>query len=193
MGSATGRTGRTSPTWPGPRRPPPQSRSPAGRPPPSAATASGRSSRRSREDAQGNRGGTRGAVPPVAGRPGRPRHRFAALLADKGYDSRSFRDACRRDAPTAYAAGWCRCRGRSPTRDSRVMSMKHARDPRAGRVCQPSFSSGSTQTRSRPACLAAYTISSARASRPLGTISILLAVIPMLTVTVRSLASSCHG
>jgi transposase len=36
------------------------------------------------------------AVPPVAGRPGRPRHRFAVLLADKGYDSRAFRDACRR-------------------------------------------------------------------------------------------------
>ena len=36
------------------------------------------------------------AVPPVAGRPGRPRRRFAVLLADKGYDSRSFRDACRR-------------------------------------------------------------------------------------------------
>jgi transposase len=35
------------------------------------------------------------AVPPVAGRPGRPRHRFAALLADKGYDSRAFREACR--------------------------------------------------------------------------------------------------
>ena len=34
------------------------------------------------------------AVPPVAGRRGRPRRRFAVLLADKGYDSRSFRDAC---------------------------------------------------------------------------------------------------
>src|SRR3954452_16473452 len=27
------------------------------------------------------------AVPPVAGRPGRPRRRFPVLLADKGYDS----------------------------------------------------------------------------------------------------------
>jgi transposase len=35
------------------------------------------------------------AVPPIAGRPGRPRRRFAALLADKGYDSRGLRDACR--------------------------------------------------------------------------------------------------
>ncbi len=33
--------------------------------------------------------------PPVAGRPGRPRRRFAALLADKGYDSEAFRQACR--------------------------------------------------------------------------------------------------
>src|SRR4051794_37832614 len=36
------------------------------------------------------------AVPPVAGRPGRPRRRFPVLLADKGYDSRAFREACRR-------------------------------------------------------------------------------------------------
>ena len=36
------------------------------------------------------------AVPPVAGRPGRPRRRFAVLLADKGYDSHAFREACRR-------------------------------------------------------------------------------------------------
>ena len=35
------------------------------------------------------------AVPPVAGRPGRPRRRFPVLLADKGYDSRAFREACR--------------------------------------------------------------------------------------------------
>ena len=35
------------------------------------------------------------AVPPIAGRPGRPRRRFPALLADKGYDSRAFRQACR--------------------------------------------------------------------------------------------------
>ena len=35
------------------------------------------------------------AVPPVAGRPGRPRRRFRVLLADKGYDSRAFRQACR--------------------------------------------------------------------------------------------------
>lgn len=34
------------------------------------------------------------AVPPVAGRRGRPRRRFAVLLADKGYDSQAFRDAC---------------------------------------------------------------------------------------------------
>jgi MFS family permease len=58
---------------------------------------------------------------------------------------------------------------------------------------QPSSSSGSAHTRLRPACLAAYTSSSARASRPLGMISALVAVIPMLTVTVRSLASTCHG
>jgi transposase len=36
------------------------------------------------------------AVPPVAGRLGRPRRRFLVLLADKGYDSQAFRDACRR-------------------------------------------------------------------------------------------------
>ena len=36
------------------------------------------------------------AVPPVAGRPGRPRRRFPVLLADKGYDSQAFRAACRR-------------------------------------------------------------------------------------------------
>lgn len=36
------------------------------------------------------------AVPPVAGRPGRPRRRFAVLLADKGYDSHAFREACLR-------------------------------------------------------------------------------------------------
>jgi transposase len=35
------------------------------------------------------------AVAPVAGRPGRPRRRFTALLADKGYDSRALREACR--------------------------------------------------------------------------------------------------
>jgi transposase len=35
------------------------------------------------------------AVPPVAGRPGRPRRRFPVLLADKGYDSAGFRAACR--------------------------------------------------------------------------------------------------
>lgn len=33
-------------------------------------------------------------VPPVRGRRGRPRRRFAVLLADKGYDSQAFRDAC---------------------------------------------------------------------------------------------------
>ncbi len=38
------------------------------------------------------------AVAPIAGRPGRPRRRFAVLLADKGYDSTGFRDACRRRA-----------------------------------------------------------------------------------------------
>ncbi len=36
------------------------------------------------------------AVPPGAGRPGRPRRRFPVLLADKGYDSHAFREACRR-------------------------------------------------------------------------------------------------
>jgi transposase len=36
------------------------------------------------------------AVPPIAGRPCRPRRRFAVLLADKGYDSRALREACRR-------------------------------------------------------------------------------------------------
>jgi transposase len=36
------------------------------------------------------------AVPPVAGRPGKPRRRFAVLLADKGYDSCALREACRR-------------------------------------------------------------------------------------------------
>jgi transposase len=33
--------------------------------------------------------------PPIAGRPGRPRRRFATLLADKGYSSEAFRRACR--------------------------------------------------------------------------------------------------
>jgi transposase len=33
--------------------------------------------------------------PPIAGRPGRPRRRFDALLADKGYSSEAFRQACR--------------------------------------------------------------------------------------------------
>ncbi|MBG0566624.1 IS5 family transposase [Actinoplanes aureus] len=32
--------------------------------------------------------------PPIAGRPGRPRRRFAALLADKAYSSAAFRQAC---------------------------------------------------------------------------------------------------
>jgi transposase len=32
---------------------------------------------------------------PIAGRPSRPRRRFPVLLADKGYDSRAFRQACR--------------------------------------------------------------------------------------------------
>jgi hypothetical protein len=36
-----------------------------------------------------------GAVPPIAGRRGRPPERFPVLLADKGYDSRAFRQACR--------------------------------------------------------------------------------------------------
>lgn len=35
------------------------------------------------------------AVPPIAGRVGRPRRRFPVLLADKGYDSAGFRAACR--------------------------------------------------------------------------------------------------
>ncbi|WP_435827299.1 IS5 family transposase [Actinoplanes philippinensis] len=33
--------------------------------------------------------------PPIAGRPGRPRRRFDILLADKGYSSAAFRQACR--------------------------------------------------------------------------------------------------
>jgi hypothetical protein len=33
--------------------------------------------------------------PPIAGRPGRPRRRFAALLADKAYSSATFGLACR--------------------------------------------------------------------------------------------------
>jgi transposase len=33
--------------------------------------------------------------PPIAGRPGRPRRRFDMLLADKGYSSEAFRQACR--------------------------------------------------------------------------------------------------
>ncbi|AGL14837.1 transposase, IS4 family protein [Actinoplanes sp. N902-109] len=33
--------------------------------------------------------------PPIAGRHGRPRRRFDVLLADKGYDSEAFRQACR--------------------------------------------------------------------------------------------------
>ncbi|GAA3950794.1 hypothetical protein GCM10022629_74180 [Amorphoplanes auranticolor] len=33
--------------------------------------------------------------PPIAGRPGRPRRRFEVLLADKGYSSEAFRQACR--------------------------------------------------------------------------------------------------
>ena len=33
--------------------------------------------------------------PPIAGRLGRPRRRFAALLADKAYSSQAFRQACR--------------------------------------------------------------------------------------------------
>jgi transposase len=32
---------------------------------------------------------------PIAGRPGRPRRRFEALLADKAYSSEAFRQACR--------------------------------------------------------------------------------------------------
>jgi transposase len=32
--------------------------------------------------------------PPIAGRPGRPRRRFATLLADKAYSSEAFRRAC---------------------------------------------------------------------------------------------------
>lgn len=35
-------------------------------------------------------------IPPVAGRPGRPRHRPEALLGDKGYDSNAHRDELRR-------------------------------------------------------------------------------------------------
>jgi hypothetical protein len=34
-------------------------------------------------------------APAIAGRPGRPRRRFVTLLADKGYDSEAFRQACR--------------------------------------------------------------------------------------------------
>jgi hypothetical protein len=33
--------------------------------------------------------------PPIAGRPGRPRHRLDTLLAAKGYSSEAFRRACR--------------------------------------------------------------------------------------------------
>ncbi|MEV6690303.1 transposase [Micromonospora sp. NPDC051196] len=36
------------------------------------------------------------AVPPIAGRRGAPRRRFPVLLADKGFDSAGFRDACRK-------------------------------------------------------------------------------------------------
>ncbi len=39
-------------------------------------------------------------VPPIAGRPGRPRRRFPVLLADKGYDSRAVRKACRQRGTT---------------------------------------------------------------------------------------------
>lgn len=35
------------------------------------------------------------AIPPVAGRPGRPRRRPDAILADKGYDSHQVRQALR--------------------------------------------------------------------------------------------------
>lgn len=35
------------------------------------------------------------AVPPIAGRRGRPRRRFEAVLADTGYDSEQVRRACR--------------------------------------------------------------------------------------------------
>lgn len=35
------------------------------------------------------------AVPPIAGRPGRPRRRFDAVLADKGYDSDPLRRDCK--------------------------------------------------------------------------------------------------
>ncbi|MEU9788861.1 transposase, partial [Streptomyces phaeochromogenes] len=34
-------------------------------------------------------------VPPVAGRPGRPRHRPDSLLGDKGYDSNAHREQLR--------------------------------------------------------------------------------------------------
>jgi transposase len=37
---------------------------------------------------------------PIAGRRGRPRRRFDVLLADKGYDSRTIRAACRRRGTT---------------------------------------------------------------------------------------------
>jgi transposase len=47
------------------------------------------------------------AVPAVAGRPGRPRRRFAVLLADKGYDSHAFREACRQRRTEAIIP----CRG----------------------------------------------------------------------------------
>ncbi|WLQ39089.1 transposase [Streptomyces laculatispora] len=33
-------------------------------------------------------------IPPVAGRPGRPRRRPDALLGDKGYDSNAHRESC---------------------------------------------------------------------------------------------------
>ncbi|WP_168356836.1 transposase [Streptomyces rhizosphaericola] len=37
-----------------------------------------------------------GGIPPIAGRPGRPRRRPDALLGDKGYDSNPNRDALRK-------------------------------------------------------------------------------------------------
>ncbi|WP_373315673.1 transposase [Actinoplanes campanulatus] len=87
--------------------------------------------------------------PPIAGRPGRPRRRFDVLLADKGYSSEAFRQACRErgtepiiakpKTPTSRA--WASC-ATSSNRPS-PCSISSGRSPCAGNAASTSTTASS--------------------------------------------------
>ncbi|WP_369076873.1 transposase [Paractinoplanes ovalisporus] len=65
--------------------------------------------------------------PPIVGRAGRPRRRFATLLADKAYSSAAFRPACRDRGFAGRAAATKRCRSSGRCRDQSAMPPRWSR------------------------------------------------------------------